>query len=438
MLGKRVLDLGREDVLAAGDDHVLDPVDHVQEAGLVEAAGIAGVHPAVLQSLGGFLGLVPVALHDGRAAHGDLAHLAGGAFVALGIDDADLGGGDGAAGGAHLGRLGVGDVILRGKHGDDGGAFGLAVDLQEARFGEGAHGAAEQRDIDGGRAIADRAEGRDIAGGHVGMFDEAAQHDRDEEDVADALGLDQAEHLARVEGGDGDLGRAAKGELEDDGQPADMEERRHVQARGVAAVIGRRGQAQRVGIHVAVAEHDALGGAGGAAGVEDRREVVVVAHGVGHRIGAGDQRFEIVRAGDLGLAQPDDRELDIGPGAQVFDQRGEIVVDDEEAGVAVIEGIGDLGHAPAGVDGVQDAAGPEGGEDVFEIAVGIGGEHADPVAGFHSKARQPSGQPCDTVGEDGIGLPSVAVDREQVARPFSAGLVQRLCQVHGILPSGPT
>ena len=49
MLGDDVLDLTREHVEAAGDDHVLDPVDDEVETVLVLAGHVAGVQPAVLK-----------------------------------------------------------------------------------------------------------------------------------------------------------------------------------------------------------------------------------------------------------------------------------------------------------------------------------------------------------------------------------------------------
>ena len=51
VLVERLLDLGGIDVLAAGDDHVLDPVDDIDEAVLVHIAAVAGVQPAVAQGL---------------------------------------------------------------------------------------------------------------------------------------------------------------------------------------------------------------------------------------------------------------------------------------------------------------------------------------------------------------------------------------------------
>ena len=56
MAGERVLDLGRVDVLAAGDDHVLHPVDEEEVPVVVEVAGVARVVPAVAEGVLGRLG----------------------------------------------------------------------------------------------------------------------------------------------------------------------------------------------------------------------------------------------------------------------------------------------------------------------------------------------------------------------------------------------
>src|SRR6266542_2505437 len=61
------LDLLGIDVLAAADDHVLDPVDDPQVAVGVEDADVAGVQPAVAERVGGRLWPVQVPLHHVRA-----------------------------------------------------------------------------------------------------------------------------------------------------------------------------------------------------------------------------------------------------------------------------------------------------------------------------------------------------------------------------------
>ena len=76
VLVERSLDLGGVDVLAAADDDVLQPVDHVQVAVVVEPAEIAGVEPAVGEGLGGLLRQVEVPADDRRALQPDLADLA--------------------------------------------------------------------------------------------------------------------------------------------------------------------------------------------------------------------------------------------------------------------------------------------------------------------------------------------------------------------------
>src|SRR5439155_16413052 len=52
VLEQGALDLGGVDVLAPADDDVLDAVDHVEPAALVEATEVAGVEPAVAERLG--------------------------------------------------------------------------------------------------------------------------------------------------------------------------------------------------------------------------------------------------------------------------------------------------------------------------------------------------------------------------------------------------
>src|SRR5512133_2944917 len=47
MLGERLLDLDREDILSAADDHVLDPIRQEEVSRVVEVAAVAGAQPAV-------------------------------------------------------------------------------------------------------------------------------------------------------------------------------------------------------------------------------------------------------------------------------------------------------------------------------------------------------------------------------------------------------
>ena len=78
-----VLHLGRVDVLAARDVHVLDAVDDVVVAVLVAHRDVAGVQPAVHDALRGHFGQLPVAGRDAGALDQQLAALAGRQVAAL-------------------------------------------------------------------------------------------------------------------------------------------------------------------------------------------------------------------------------------------------------------------------------------------------------------------------------------------------------------------
>src|SRR5439155_11705778 len=70
-------DLGGVDVLAAADDHVLQPADDLHVALGVHHRQIAGVHPAGLVDAALRRRLVaPVAAHDAVAARAELARRA--------------------------------------------------------------------------------------------------------------------------------------------------------------------------------------------------------------------------------------------------------------------------------------------------------------------------------------------------------------------------
>ncbi len=91
MAVEEFLDLARIDVLAAADDHVLDPPDDVAVALLVDGADVAGVHPAVgVDRLGRPLRIVPVAEHHRIAAGAELARLPARDGAALRVDHLDL------------------------------------------------------------------------------------------------------------------------------------------------------------------------------------------------------------------------------------------------------------------------------------------------------------------------------------------------------------
>jgi len=80
--------LGAIDILTARNHHVLRAVDDEDIASGVDQSDVAGLEPAV----GGkdaavFLGALPIALHDHRAAHDDFADFARGKGGAVGALD---------------------------------------------------------------------------------------------------------------------------------------------------------------------------------------------------------------------------------------------------------------------------------------------------------------------------------------------------------------
>jgi hypothetical protein len=92
MLAQGRLDLGREDVHRAGDDHVGPSVGHVEIAlVVVDPAQIPHGHEPVV----GAGHLRDVVAHvgrgrSGRGPHVDGAHLAGGQLPVVGVEDPDL------------------------------------------------------------------------------------------------------------------------------------------------------------------------------------------------------------------------------------------------------------------------------------------------------------------------------------------------------------
>src|SRR5215510_12764087 len=91
---EHLLDLEARDVLAPPANAVLDAVDVVQAAEIVETPGVAGVKPQVAPRLDGPVWHPEVAGHDATGnpgPHHDLPDLARRKrVVALGIDDTDL------------------------------------------------------------------------------------------------------------------------------------------------------------------------------------------------------------------------------------------------------------------------------------------------------------------------------------------------------------
>ena len=90
VLVEHALDLGAGDVLTAGHDHVLEPVDDVEVAVVVLHADVAGVEPAAGERRARRVGIAPVALEHLRAAQHDLAAFTRGHRRAVLVPDVEL------------------------------------------------------------------------------------------------------------------------------------------------------------------------------------------------------------------------------------------------------------------------------------------------------------------------------------------------------------
>ena len=91
VLQQDLLHLGGEHVETRHDDEVLDAVDHVQEALVVDHRDVPGVQPAlVVEHAGGGLRVVPVAGEDVGTAHEHLTGVTHEHVLSLDIDQAHL------------------------------------------------------------------------------------------------------------------------------------------------------------------------------------------------------------------------------------------------------------------------------------------------------------------------------------------------------------
>src|SRR5580692_3122411 len=86
-----LFDFTRVDVLAAADDHVLDPADDAAISGVVDGSEVAGMHPP--GGIDGFPGpclVIPVTEHHGISSRAELAGLSPRHDTAVAVDDLDL------------------------------------------------------------------------------------------------------------------------------------------------------------------------------------------------------------------------------------------------------------------------------------------------------------------------------------------------------------
>ncbi|PBI92112.1 hypothetical protein BKP43_20490 [Variovorax boronicumulans] len=240
----------------------------------------------------------------------------------------------------------------------------------------------------------------------------------------------RGEHAVHREARQDDLRAAHEHAAQQKRQPRQVKERRHLQQPRAVVEEGAEHRDLRVDHQRRVAEHHALGPAGGAAGVEHAGQVVSAAQRVGHGLALADQRFVFRHArGRLALAHVDPGGDGARGGAQFVRRRQELVVHEQDVRRAVVERVRHLGHAPARVDRVDHAAGPPHGQVVLQRAVGVEREHAHAIAGLHAQATQPTRQARDALAEFAVRARAALEHGGDGARAALHGAVQGLREV---------
>ena len=235
----------------------------------------------------------------------------------------------------------------------------------------------------------------------------------------DPLARDQVEHdvgriLARI-----DL-LEAKGSCDIRQAPGmNMEHGRgrHVHVAGIEPTVTAAGdrvaQSQRMQDELAVAEIDAFGEAGRTGGVERCRARVVVKVGEGvARVGAGEQRLVVGHErqprlrllAELELVDPDERLHTLDAIPNVFEDRQEFAVHQDDVVAGVIDGVENLLGGKPHVDSVQGGAHHGHGKEAFEIAVAVEVHDRHGVAGLNAELGQAAGQSANSLAEDAIAV----------------------------------
>ena len=295
---EHVLDLHRVDVLAARDDHVVDPAVDPEIAVGVEMPGVAGVVPAVADRLGVCVGPVPVAGERlvAREVRADLA-------VGLELQPCVERRPAGAAGlrplvGADREGVDLGRPVVVHEH------------LGRERFdAPHDHGRGHRRS-----RVAERADARDVALGEPLGAEQVVEQGGDEVERRDPLTLDQLERLLRIPPGLRDVTAAHEVHREQGVDAHRVVERHHAKGAVGVPVAVLQGLAEPAGPVGSVRPGDALRPPRRARGVEEERDLALVAvelplvrRAVGERIAVADheRRPGILDAvGELLLGQP--------------------------------------------------------------------------------------------------------------------------------------
>ena len=276
---KHALDLGGQHILAAGDDHVVDPARHEEVAIGVAIADIAGEIPALLERPRVRVRPPPVA-GEGFVALQARDHLAfrAGGDGAVGIARADLYHADALVDAGLARRAGLGSGVL---------IDGEGVDLRRAvmvneEFGPEGVGDPAQQPLGHRRA----GETQFAHRGDIGTCESRTPQQvvierRHQVEGGDPLGLDQAERALRLEARLADEGAAHRRHGEQRAHTHGVIERHDAERALAGAIAVLRDVGECGGAFGAMSPRYALAAPGGARGVEHERDVVFAGTGRG-------------------------------------------------------------------------------------------------------------------------------------------------------------
>ncbi|MNG93656.1 hypothetical protein D3C79_526310 [compost metagenome] len=449
MLVQGVLDLDGGDVLATGNDDVLEPVLDLDIAVGMPHGQVAGVEPAATEGFGGGFRVFQVTLHHRVAAHEDFAQgiaVAGYWLKGLRVGDHQAVEGRVAHALARLDPCALFQrqfipFVMPGTHGHRAVDFGQAVgvgDLDAHLF----HGA---DDLGGWRGAGDHGLHRVLDGrlGRLGHVDQGVEHDRRAAQVADPVLADQGQDLLRVDPAQEHMGAGQRGDGPRVAPAVAVEHRQGPQVHRAMAHAPDHLVAQGVQVSATVVVDHALGVAGGAGGVveRDRLPLVIGPFPGKVRVAFGEERLIIQFADRTAFAvlrvihiHHQWRVLEQGQGR--LDDAVELAVGDQHLGLAMLQHEGDGLGVQAYVQGIEHGAGHGHAKMGFEHGRNVGQHHRHGVATADTPAHQGAGQASAAL----VGLLPVAadgtVDHRRVVAVYGSGAFDETQRGEGDMVDG--
>ena len=425
MLGEQILDLARIDVLAAADDHVLEPAGDLQIAVGAHHPEITGVQPAFgVDRLACFLRHAEVLTHLAARADADLADLAE-RRDALAIGGRDLGfrQRQRRADGLRDALL----VVAAAGHAHRPAGLGLAEQHHHFLEPELVLDLAHQFRRDRGTADDDDLQRGKIGAREALMREHRVQHRRHRHRHRHAMPLQRIEHRLRRERREHDLGTEIGDAAERHRHgAADMEHRQHVEPDRARRHRDARAGQPRVVDDAGMAQHDRLWLAGGAGREQDQRR----GFGADRRqdrslTGHTDERFPLVHLHD---------DFELGQRVAHAGERGEVVeateagIEEQTARAALREHVLQLVGATRRVDRDQRDIGERGAELQTHVVDAADRPGGDAITGREARQQRA----CDLLGigqQLAVGpLPRVGavIDQRDAIRHLADGVTQEI------------